>query len=89
VLNNMAYSSYEDYKISMDADDRDNLFTKAESYDLGSKISLGLAGTIWVVELITTGIQASKARNNSSKFSFNYGFDPYSGKPLIGFNYRF
>jgi hypothetical protein len=88
ILNDMAYNSYEDYKFSLDPDDRDDLFNKAKYFDMGSKICLGAAATIWVVELITTGTQAAKVRNRN-KFSLNAGFDPFSGKPLVGFNYRF
>ncbi|MBN2174739.1 MAG: hypothetical protein JW731_11445 [Bacteroidales bacterium] len=90
VMNNMAYNAYEDYKISLTTEDRDDNFKKAENFELYSKIFLGAAATIWVIDIIATGVVASKERKKSNKgFSLNYSFDPYSGTPLMGFSYSF
>jgi hypothetical protein len=88
-LNNQAVSTYDDYKAATSESDRDDLFQEAESYDIASKVLAGAAITIWVVDLISTGTKAARARRAQSGFSLNYGLDPISGRPLVGFNYRF
>lgn len=88
-LNSQAVSTYDDYKAATSESDRDDLFTEAESYDIGSKVLAGAAITIWVVDLITTGTQAARARRARNNFSLNYSMDPISGQPLLGFSYRF
>lgn len=90
-MNGIAYDSYEDYKGAITANDRDDLFTKSKNHDLYSKIFAGSAAVIWVAEIISSGVKAAKyrSRQSNSKFSMDYRFDPLSGKPLIGFNYKF
>lgn len=91
VMNNNAYDAYENYKDATTAVDRDDYFEQAEENDLYSKICLGTAATIWVIDLITTGVQAGKVRaqKNKTNLSLNYGYDPFSRKPLLGFKYSF
>ncbi|MCF8367741.1 MAG: hypothetical protein K9G76_01770 [Bacteroidales bacterium] len=90
VMNNQAYNAYEEYKLATTAEDRDDYFQQAEDNDLYSKVFLGTAATIWIVDIITTGVYASKKRKQkNSNFSMHYSFDPFSGKPLVGFNYKF
>jgi len=90
IMNNQAYNAYEDYKVATDPTERDDFFTKAEENDTYSKIFLGTAATIWIIDIISTGVQAGKIRKskNQSNFSLNYNIDP-TGKPLVGFTYRF
>ncbi|MCD4694953.1 MAG: hypothetical protein K8S16_01835 [Bacteroidales bacterium] len=91
VMNSNAYDAYENYKTATTPDERDDFFQQANDYDLYSKVFLGTAATIWIVDIITTGIYASKKRRraNKSNFSMNYSMDPLTGKPLVGFNYKF
>jgi len=90
VMNNNAYNALDDYRIADNPEERDDYFSKAESYDLYSKIFLGTAATIWVIDLITTATTASKLRKQkNNKYSINYTVDPFSGKPLIGLTMRF
>jgi hypothetical protein len=91
VMNNSAYNAYEDYKDATTSNERDDLFKQSENKELYSKILMGTAVTIWVADLIWTGLQAGKARKNSGKsnFSFNYSYNPYTMQPMIGFRYRF
>jgi len=91
VMNNNAYNAYEDYKVATNPDDRDEFFKQAEENDLYSKVFLGTAATIWVIGIITTGTSVGKMNKNRQKsgLSLNYTFDAYTGKPLVGFTYRF
>jgi hypothetical protein len=90
VMNNNAYNALEDYRNADNPEERDDYFTEAENYDLYSKIFLGTAATIWVIDLITTATTASKLRKQkNNKYSINYTVDPFSGKPLIGLTMRF
>jgi hypothetical protein len=56
-----------------------------------SKIFIGTAATIWVIDLITTATQVSKLRKSKNKpgYSINYAVDPFTGKPLLGVTLRF
>jgi len=91
VMNNNAYNAYEDYKVATNPDDRDELFKQAEENDLYSKVFLGTAATIWIIDIISTGTSVGKMNKNRRKsgFSLNYMVDPYTRKPLVGFTYRF
>ncbi len=91
VMNNMAYNNYEDYKTAATSDERDQLYDKASTYDLGSKVLIGAAATIWVVDLVITGIQAGKARKTShaSNIRLNYQIDPHSQQYMVGLTYKF
>jgi hypothetical protein len=88
-LNSEAIAAYDNYKAATSGSDRDDFFQEAETYDVASKVLAGAAITIWVVDLISTGTQAARARRAQKGFSMNYGLDPISGRPLVGFNYRF
>lgn len=91
LMNNSAYKNYEDYKVATTPSERDNLYKKAKNQDLYSKVLLGAAAAIWVVDLIVTGVKASKVRKSysSQKFSFIGNYDPITQQPLIGLKYRF
>ena len=90
-MNNSAYNKYEEYKDATTTSDRDDLYKKARNYDLYSKVLIGAAAAIWVVDLIVTGVKAGKVRKSGyeQRFSFNAGYDPYIQQPLIGLRYRF
>lgn len=91
VMNNKAFDAYEDYKIATTPDERDEFYTTAEDNELYSKIFIGTAATIWIIDLITTATQVGKIRKskNNSNYSINYSFDPYTRKPLLGVTLRF
>jgi hypothetical protein len=91
VMNNKAFDTYEEYKIADHPDDRDDHFSKAEEYDLYSKIFIGTAATIWIIDLISTASQVSKInkRKNKSSYSIHYTVDPISRRPLLGVTLRF
>jgi len=90
-MNNKAFNAYEDYKIAGTPDERDELFTQAEEFDLYSKFFIGTAATIWFIDLITTATQVGKInkQKNKSNYSFNYKVDPFTRKPMVGVTLRF
>lgn len=90
-MNNSAYNNYEDYKTANTTSERDDLYKKAKNYDLYSKVLLGAAATIWVVDLIVTGVKAGKVRKSyaDQKFSFNAGYDPRMQTTMLAVKYRF
>ncbi len=87
----MAFNTYDKYLDATDANDRDDYFDQAKQYDVYSKVLLGTAATIWVIDIISSGMKADKIRRSrtESKFSLNYNFDPLTGKPLVGLTLRF
>ena len=89
--NNMAYNTYNDYLDATSASERDDLLDQSKQYDIYSKVLLGTAVTIWVIDVISSGMKADKIRRerNESKFSLNYNFDPQSGNPMVGFTLKF
>ncbi len=91
LMNNSAYNAYEDYQKATSTTERDDLYKKAKNYDVYSKVMIGGAAVIWVVDLILTGVKASKVRKSGAdqRFSLNAGYDPYIQQPLVGVKYRF
>lgn len=90
-MNNSAYNALEDYNNATTTSERDDYFQKAKNHDLYSKILIGTAAAIWVVDLIVTGVKASKNRKSYSdqKMSMVTSYDPVSKQPMIGVKYRF
>jgi len=91
VMNNSAYNAYEDYKVSTDPQERDDLYSQAKTKNTVSKVFMGMAIFIWAGDLLWTGLQAGSARKNSNKsnVSFISTYDPVNKTPLFGINYRF
>lgn len=91
LMNNSAYNSYEDYKKASTAQERDDLYKKAKNQDIYSKVLVGAAVTIWVVDLIVTGVKVSKMRRSyqDQRMSFYATYDPYIQQPLMGVRVRF
>jgi len=91
IFNKKANNSFEDYKISEDPAERDQLYTDAENYQKSQKILMFGAAAIWAVDLVWTGIQAgnanSKARN--SKISMGYYYNPVARQPMFSLSYKF
>lgn len=90
-MNNKAFNAYEDYKLAGTPDERDDLYSQAEEFDIFSKVFIGTAATIWIIDLITTATQVSKIRKrkNKSSYSVNYSVDPFTRKPLVGVTLSF
>lgn len=91
LMNNAAYNSYEDYKIAISIEERDDLFKQAKTNNSVSKVFMGMAIMIWAGDLLWTGLQAGNARKKAGKsdVSFIYFYDPNTKRPLIGIHYRF
>lgn len=90
-MNNSAYNNYEAYKEAATTSERDDLYKKAKNQDLYSKVMVGAAAAIWVVDLIVTGVKAGQVRKSSGghRLSFNAAYDPVIQQPLVGIKYRF
>jgi hypothetical protein len=90
LMNHAAYDNLEAYRASYDPDERDDLYSKAQGQAVISYVFAGGAITIWVIDFISTGVKAGKAkRANQSRVQFNGGFDPKFGTATIGLAYRF
>ena len=71
-MNKSAYNNYEKYKDATTTSERDDLYKKAKNQDLYSKVFIGAAAVIWVVDLIVTGVKAGnvrKEKNDQRMFS--------------------
>lgn len=90
-MNKSAYNNYEKYKDATTTSERDDLYKKAQNQELYSKIFIGGAIAIWVVDLIVTGVKAGSVRKekNDQRMSFIANYDPNIKQPLVGFKYRF
>jgi len=78
LFNNKAYNKYEDYKNSTSASERNQLYQDAnDSYDMQKRMII-VAGTIWVADIIWTGLQAGNVNKmaRQSKVSVSYYYDP-------------
>ncbi len=79
-------SAYNKYKDATTAADRDNYFDKARKQQNLSKILFISAGAVWAINMIWT---IATPNRPSPKYSFGATVDPWSGKPLVTFNYKF
>ena len=90
MMKNSSVYSDSDYRLASYKEERDDLFEQGENQDLYSRVFIGGAAAIWVFDLIYTGAVAGRERKAKQKgFSLNYQFDPGSGAPMLGLNYRF
>lgn len=89
LLNHAAYNNLENYRASMNEDERDDFYKKAQVQAVGSYVFFTGAAIIWVVDFITTGVKAGKAKRNPGRVELNGGFEDRFGAPTIGITYKF
>jgi len=90
LMNHAAYNNLEDYRASTDPDERDNLYSTAQGQAVVSYVCAGGAIAIWVIDFITTGVKAGKARKAAqSRVNFNLNYDLHFKAPIVGFTYKF
>jgi len=89
-FNNKADKTYQDYRYSTTASERDQLFSDAEGYKKNQNALMYTAAGIWVIDLIWTGIQANNAKNRGmlSKVDVGYYYNPEAKKPMVMFTYK-
>ena len=88
LMNKQGYQSLEDYKVSLDVNERDQLFSDAESKNQLSSILMIGAGAIWVTDITILLIKGNKTQNFSYKQNetgpkLGYTIDPISKSPLM------
>ncbi len=88
ILNKQSYQSLEDYKVSHDIDERDQLFSDAESQNQLSTILMAGAAAIWVTDITILLIKGNKPQNltykqNSTGPKLGYSIDPISKSPVM------
>jgi len=90
LLNHAAYNNLEDYRASIDPDAREDMYSTAQVQAAMSYVCAGGAITIWVVDFITTGVKAGKAKRAAqSRVDFNLNYDPNAKTPMLGITYKF
>ena len=90
LMNHSAFDKLEEYRASNDVDERDKLYSGAQLNAGISYICAGGAVIIWVVDFITTGVKAGKARKSAlNRVDLNWKVDPYAKVPMIGITYKF
>jgi len=94
LLNQQSYQSLEDYKVSLDINERDQLFSDAESQNQLSTILMAGAAAIWVIDITILLIKGNKTSNltyhpNEAGPKLGYTIDPISKSPLMTFKITF
>jgi len=89
--NGAAANKLDEYRITYDTETRDKLYKDAENLDLTSKVLVGAAATIWVLDLIITGVQAGKANKKykQSKVHLFMDYQPEFNAPAVGLTLKF
>ncbi|MCF8364947.1 MAG: hypothetical protein K9H16_04150 [Bacteroidales bacterium] len=90
-FNNQAYNKYEDYKISLDAAERDQLYQDASDSQDMQKNMMIVAGAIWITDIIWSGLQAGNVNKKARKsnVSVGYYYDPAARTPMFSVSYQF
>ena len=88
LMNKQSYQSLEDYKVSFNRDERDKLFSDAESQNQLSTILMIGAGAIWVTDITILLIKGNNTSNltyhqNETGPKLGYTIDPISKNPLM------
>ena len=88
LFNMQSYQSLEDYKVSVDFNERDQLFSDAESQNQLSTILMAGAAAIWVTDITILLIKGNKPQNLTYKQNeivpkLGYTIDPISKSPLM------
>ncbi len=88
LFNMQGYQSLKDYKVSLDVNERDQLFSDAESKNQLSTILMAGAAAIWVTDITILLIKGNKTQNLTYKQNeivpkLGYTIDPISKSPLI------
>ena len=94
LMNKQSYESLEDYKVSVIVDERDQLFSDAESQNQLSTILMAGAAAIWVTDITILLIKGNKTSNltyhqNEAGPKLGYTIDPISKSPLMTFKITF
>lgn len=88
MFNNQSYQSLQDYRVSHDIDERDQLFSDAESKNQLSTILMAGAAAIWVTDITILLIKSNNPQNLSYKQKevvprLGYNIDPISKSPVM------
>ena len=88
MFNNKSYQSLEDYKVSLNRDERDHLFSDAESQNQLSTILMAGAAAIWVTDITILLIKGNNPKNLTYKQKeivpkLGYTIDPISKSPVM------
>jgi hypothetical protein len=94
VYNNKATQTYKDYKVSMDREERSNLYNDAISQKQLSSILAFSAIAVWIMDYTCIIVSHNKLMKNTynsyiQKVSFGYDIDPYSTQPLLSVKLTF
>jgi len=94
MFNKQSYQSLEDYRVSLDINERDQLFSDAESQNQLSTILMAGAAAIWVTDITILLIKGNKTSNltyhqNEAGPKLGYTIDPISKSPLMTFKITF
>lgn len=94
VYNNKASSTYKDYKMSMDRNERSELYDDAVSQKQLSSILAFSALAVWVMDYTCIIISHNKLMKNAynsyeQKISFGYDLDPLTTQPLLSVRLTF
>ena len=86
--NMQSYQSLEDYKGSLNMDDRDQLYSDAESQNQLSTILMVGAAAIWVTDITILLVKGNKTsslayKRNETGPQLGYSIDPVSKSPVM------
>lgn len=94
LYNRKAANSYTDYKVSMDRNERNDLYDDALTQKQLSSLFAISALAVWVMDYTCIIISHNKLMKNTyntgmQKISFGYGFDPLSAQPQLSVKLTF
>ena len=78
IFNRTAVSRYNDYKVSTNTDNRNDLYSSAVTNKQLSTVFIAAAGAVWVADLTWLMIKGKK-----KGVSLGYKYNPAMGKPLL------
>jgi len=94
VYNNKAITTYKDYKVSMNRDERSSLYDDAVSQKQLSSLFAFSAIAVWILDYTCIIVSHNKLMKNTyntynQKVTFGYDFDPYTAQPLLSVKLTF
>ena len=94
ILNHIGASTYDDYLVSPDIEDRNTLFKKSVRQDNISEYLAYSAVGIWTINMIWALVSHGSSREltifqRDNSFKIKSGYDPYSNSTILILSYRF
>lgn len=93
-MNRQAIATYDDYKLSLDPDERNSLYEKSVNLDKGSEVMANVAAAIWLANIVWVMLMPDPSkqladRPDSRTIKIQPVYDRHLNRTMISLSYKF